>query len=200
MTRRGKIARLPMDIREEVNRRLENAVEGKQIVQWLNTRPEVAALMAAQFDGQPVNEPNLSHWKTGGFRDWQTQQEALGVTSQVLSDAAELTRKSGGKALESLAVCLTARTALSMQNMPSAGEHPKAHLEWLRWLCAILSQMRKGDHNLESLKLKRDKFDLEVKKFEAVAAARKLAEQKLQPEGTITKEGWEQLERELKLI
>ena len=58
MTRRGKIARLPQSIREQVNRRLENGVEGKQIVEWLNGLPKVKAVMAAQFDGQPVNNSN----------------------------------------------------------------------------------------------------------------------------------------------
>ena len=67
MTRRGKIARLPQSIREQVNRRLENGVEGKQIVEWLNGLPKVKAVMAAQFDGQPVNETNLSNWPRGGY-------------------------------------------------------------------------------------------------------------------------------------
>ena len=56
MTRKGKIARLPQAVREQINRRLENGQEGKQIAQWLNTLPEVTALMAAEFDGQPINE------------------------------------------------------------------------------------------------------------------------------------------------
>jgi hypothetical protein len=60
MTRNGKIARLPQSIREQINRRLENGEEGKQIVQWLTTLPEVTALMAADFDGQPINKMNLN--------------------------------------------------------------------------------------------------------------------------------------------
>ena len=52
MTRNGKIARLPQTIREQINRRLLNGDEGKQIAEWLNTLPEVQALMAAEFDGQ----------------------------------------------------------------------------------------------------------------------------------------------------
>ena len=77
MTRNGKIARLPLPIREQINQRLQNGDEGKLIADWLNTLPEVTALMTAQFNGQPVNEPNLSHWKLGGFRDWQAQQATL---------------------------------------------------------------------------------------------------------------------------
>ena len=53
MTRKGKIARLPQAIREQINRRLQNGEEGKQIAEWLNTLPEVIAVLSAEFDGQP---------------------------------------------------------------------------------------------------------------------------------------------------
>ena len=56
MTRRGKIARLPQPIREQINRRLQNGEEGIQIIQWLNALPEVIAQMISEFGGQPVNE------------------------------------------------------------------------------------------------------------------------------------------------
>jgi hypothetical protein len=49
MTRNGKIARLPQPSREQINRRLENGEEGKQIAEWLNTLPEVRSLTAAEF-------------------------------------------------------------------------------------------------------------------------------------------------------
>ena len=90
MTRTGKIARLPRDLREQVNRRLDNGVEGKQIVEWLNTLPEVQSVIAAQFDGRPVNAPNLSHWKCGGYRDWLERREALDITRLFTSRVAGL--------------------------------------------------------------------------------------------------------------
>jgi len=77
MTRNGKIARLPQSIREQINRRLQNGEEAKQIAEWLNTLPEAIAILAAEFDGQAINDVNLSNWKLGGYRDWETQQEAL---------------------------------------------------------------------------------------------------------------------------
>ena len=92
MTRNGKIARLPQSIREQINRRLQNGQPGKQIVAWLNTLPEVAAVMAADFDGQPINEPNLSHWRLGGYQDWEIQQDALEVVRRVSSPAGEISQ------------------------------------------------------------------------------------------------------------
>ena len=35
----GKIARLPVEIREELNRRLENGQGGPEILPWLNSSP-----------------------------------------------------------------------------------------------------------------------------------------------------------------
>jgi len=61
MTRQGKIARLPHPIPEQINQRLQNGEEGKQIAEWFNTLPEVTSLMAGEFDGQPINENNLSN-------------------------------------------------------------------------------------------------------------------------------------------
>src|SRR6266446_1955006 len=76
-TRKGKIARLPDQIREQVNLRLHDNEPGETILQWLNSKPEVQAILKAQFGGCPINKQNLSDWRQGGFRDWQTRQDAL---------------------------------------------------------------------------------------------------------------------------
>src|SRR5712692_3098289 len=40
MTHKGKIARLPLAIREQLNRRLQDGEIGKELVVWLNAAPE----------------------------------------------------------------------------------------------------------------------------------------------------------------
>jgi hypothetical protein len=201
MTRNGKIARLPQPIREQINRRLQNGEEGKQIAEWLNTLPEVTALMTAEFDGQPINEPNLSRWKLGGYRDWEEQQEALEAVRRFNADAAELSQEAGGRLGDRLALCLTARIAIALRQTPSAGDDPAGQLDRLRRLCADLAKMRKGDHNAEWLRIERGKLDLDLKKHkEAVAARKRELEDLKNPHGkAVTKEAWEELERELKL-
>ena len=201
MTRNGKIARLPQPIREQINRRLENGEEGKQIAEWLNTLPKVGALMKAEFDGQPINEPNLSHWKLGGYRDWQTQQETLEAVRRFGSDAVELNTEAGGQLADQLAVCFTARIALALQQAPSAEDEPDEQLERLRRLRLELSALRKGDHNAKWLEIERGKLDLELKKYKDEVAARKREIKKLEaPAHPITKEAWEQLEKDLHLL
>jgi hypothetical protein len=72
----GKISRLPREIREQVNQRLDDGVPGKRLVAWLNELPEVRALLASEFGGAAINEQNLTNWKQGGFREWRMREEA----------------------------------------------------------------------------------------------------------------------------
>ena len=201
MTRNGKIARLPQSIREEINGRLQNGEEGKQITDWLNTLPKVKALMKAEFEGQPVSESNLSHWKLGGYVDWEEQQAALEAVRRFGEDAAELSQEGGGRLTERLAVCLAARVALALHQARFAEENPDGQLERLRRLRMELTALRRGDHNAEWLEIERGKLDLELKRYKEEAAERK---RKNEPpkavEGGVPPEVLEQIEKELHLL
>src|SRR5712664_89126 len=72
----GKIARLPHSIRAQLNLKLHDGIPAKSILPWLNSLPEVKAILAADFDNRPINKQNLSEWKHGGFRDWLLQYHA----------------------------------------------------------------------------------------------------------------------------
>ena len=202
MTRKGKIARLPQPIREQINRRLQNGGEGKQIAEWLNTLPKVTRLMAAEFDGQPINENNLSNWKLGGFRDWEEQQEALAAARQFHADAAQLRQETCPQLADHLALCLTARLAAALRPPPSGESDPAAQLERLRQFCATLARLRKGDHSAEWLRLERGKLELNRKRYKDEAAARKAAMNpcKGRKRGGIPPEVLAQVEKELKLL
>jgi hypothetical protein len=75
MTRKGKIARLPETVRNEVNRKLEDGLLAKEILAWLNGLPEVQEILARQFEGNPISEVNLTHWRKGGFADWRARRD-----------------------------------------------------------------------------------------------------------------------------
>ncbi len=74
-THNGKIGRLPLELREQVNQRLLDNEPADAILNWLNAQPAVQAMLARGFGGRPINPPNLSHWRTGGFQHWLRQQE-----------------------------------------------------------------------------------------------------------------------------
>jgi hypothetical protein len=172
MTRHGKIARLPHAIREQVNRRLQNSDEGKEIVEWVNSLPEVRAIMDAEFGGQPVSEVNLSNWRLGGYRDWEAQQEALEAVRRFGADAAEINEAAGGQLADQLALCLMARIAVAWQKVPSGGDDPAGELQRLRQMCMDLVALRKGDQNAQRLRIERERIDLELKKDAAEKDAR----------------------------
>jgi hypothetical protein len=90
MARIGKIARLPRLIRSELNSRLQDGQEGKQIVLWLNSLPEVKALLAQSFDARPINEQNLSDWRQRGYEEWLARQDLFAQARQLAADWQEL--------------------------------------------------------------------------------------------------------------
>jgi len=89
-TRTGKIARLPHHIRDQLNGRLYEGEPAKHLALWLNSLPEVQAILAAGFGAKPIRPQNLSERKQGGYRDWLLQQEALELVRRLAEDAGEL--------------------------------------------------------------------------------------------------------------
>jgi hypothetical protein len=97
LTHNGKIGRLPKTIREQLNRRLENGEKGPPLVAWLNSLPEVQALLAAEFDGKPIRQQNLSDWRKHGYAKWLRQREALDLARQLAADIQPNQTKSNQK-------------------------------------------------------------------------------------------------------
>src|SRR5436190_15919063 len=83
--RNGKVARLPAELREQINRMIEDGVLYKVIIEKLGEA------------GKHLNEDNLSNWRLGGHQDYlntlqlndraRTQTEAA---ADVLRDTGQL--------------------------------------------------------------------------------------------------------------
>ena len=106
-TSNGKIARLPARIREAVCRRMHEGETGPQILAWLNATPEVQAVMATHFEGQPINAQNLSAWRNGQFRKWEGEQKQIARTQARAAYSLELAKASGGNLAEGALAQLT---------------------------------------------------------------------------------------------
>lgn len=74
-TRNGKIAQLSVAVREELNRRLDDGESGPRLLAWLNALPVVQATLDSR-SWRPINPPNLTAWRQGGYRDWRAELEA----------------------------------------------------------------------------------------------------------------------------
>src|SRR5437016_14535150 len=83
--RNGKVARLPIDLRDQINRLLDDGVPYKLIIEKLGEA------------GKHLNEDNISNWRLGGHQDYlntlqlndraRTQTEAA---ADVLRDTGQL--------------------------------------------------------------------------------------------------------------
>ena len=90
MTHNGKIGRLPRNLRDELNHRLENGETAGVVLPWLNALPAVQAVLAAEFQASQINEQNLSNWRKGGYQDWLKQQERRRLVRELTENADEL--------------------------------------------------------------------------------------------------------------
>ncbi len=84
-TRNGKIARLPKQVRHDLNGRLEDGEPGKQLVEWLNGLPEVQGVLQLRFGGRPISEQNLSERKQGSYQEWLKLQPNQTESNPIMS-------------------------------------------------------------------------------------------------------------------
>jgi len=183
MTRNGKIARLPREVREEVNRRLRDGEPGPKLLAWLNALPAARALLAAEFGGREVSEQNLSEWKQGGYCDWLRHQDELALARELATDAAELKRSSRTVLSDVAAPLVTAKYLRMLQELNS--EKPATDWRRLRQLCNDLVALRQGDHSVERLRLEQRQVEvaertLDLKQASAVEMGLKAMIEQLQ--------------------
>jgi hypothetical protein len=178
-TRNGKIARLSRELREQLNRRLDDGEEGQRLVEWLNTLPEVQRVLADQFGGRPISEQNLSEWRQGGFTDWLRHQEAgervrrLTERAQALDDAAD-----GVEVSDRLTSVLAAELAAAADTLLEDTTDPKERWQRLRELLEELRHLRYADHNSLRVRMEEERWDLEFARKESEDLRRRVKEQK----------------------
>jgi hypothetical protein len=165
--RNGKIARLPKDVREQLNRRIENGWRGAKLVKWLNEQPSVKEVLRGEFNGRPVSEQNLSHWRDGGFVDWQRHQGTKEQIRWAVERSEDVDEAEGDEHLcERLARLASAELAEHMQQL-SAVEDPKERWRQFREVCLELWRLRNGTHYGRGVDLGWDRWQREVDQEEA---------------------------------
>src|ERR1700730_3783269 len=90
MTRTGKVASLPHNLRDQLNRRLQDGEDGETLIGWLNALPEVKRVLSAKFGGRPLNHQNLTEWKQGGFREWERHAESRALVRSLAGRSDDL--------------------------------------------------------------------------------------------------------------
>ena len=158
MTCLEKIARLPRDIRNQLNRRLQDDEPGTRLVEWLNSLPEVQTAQSPESGGNLFNEQDLSEWEQGGYRDWLAQQAALEQVRQLSADVAELKQAGEGALTDTLAQFLSAQYVVAAKAAVRQASGKPLDLKTLQVLCNDVAALRRGDQNAEWLRFEREKF------------------------------------------
>ena len=154
-THNGKIGRLPRNIREELNRRLDDGEPGGKILKWLNARPEVPA---AGFGGRGINAQNLSNWRKGGFQHWLKQQERRNLALELTENAAELAIDAGGVEIGNhLSAVLVAEFAASARAALSAITDPAERCVREQEFLLTLARVRRQDSQAGKLAIERER-------------------------------------------
>jgi hypothetical protein len=111
MLRKGKIARLPRSLRDELNCRLAHNEDGGVLLDWLNAAPDVQAMLARDFAGEPISKQNLHEWRNGGLLEWQARLDLLEQARDLAADAGQSDPATCGKLTENMATMLVVRHA-----------------------------------------------------------------------------------------
>ena len=167
-TRNGKIARLPRNLRNQLNRRLDDAEQGAKLVAWLNRQPRVRQILAENFQGQPISEQNLSEWKAGGYQDWVLQQESLEQARDLAADAGDVSAATDGRLSDHLATVLAARYATLLAKWDGeVTENFTRQVRALRGLAQDIATLRRGDHHVARLHLEEKRLEQHREKTQA---------------------------------
>jgi hypothetical protein len=144
-----------------LNRRLDDGEAEDPLAAWLNEFPEVREMLAAEFDGQPISQSNMSHWKQGGFEDWKAQQQALTRVDRIMEDADEIEGAKPALLGNRLAVWLMSRLILAAGAL---GKEEGSEKDWkvLRELSQTVADLRKGDRGTGWLRLEEKRLEIEL--------------------------------------
>ena len=163
--RNGKIAHLSRELRDDLNFRLYKGQSLAHLRRWLNSLPEVKAMLREFFDGRPILQQNLSEWKAGGYREWLLHQELLEKKKDLVADAHSLAHTAEGLA-DALFGMLTLDYAQTLMKR-DASEDP-AEFEKKRKTLSLLTQdivrLRRCDLNGRRVEMQSDRMDREHEK------------------------------------
>ena len=194
---------MPNEIREKLNRSIEDGQEGKALVEWLNGLPEVKAVLEAEFGGNPISESNLTQWKQGGYVEWQRKEEEIETVLRLGGDAADYQQAAKGLMADQLALCATVRLAMRLRSESlSNEEHDERQLEGLLGMCREVARLRRGDQHARMLQLAEQRLELEKRKYDDEVEELKRERKKAEgvKEGGLPPEVMEEFERAIGML
>lgn len=178
---KGKIARLPFELRQELNLKLRDGVPRHVILAWLNLKPEVAAALAdAQFGGRrrarrQISAANLSEYcrDNGPYERWEREQENVDRVKTLSEYCVRMAEAAGGNVGER-GVAIAAGKLLEVLETATSADAERLS-KALSGLSEAESKALRARSDRERLAVQRQALDLERQKFRYAVARDALA-------------------------
>lgn len=171
MARTGKIARLPLAIRDEVCRRLRDGEAGSEILPWLNAQPEVREVLARAFKGVEISDQNLTEWRQGGYEDWLKEQRRVDDVHKLSELSFRLAKAAGGNLSEGMLAVAAGKIHSELEALTAGGGADGEGLDLTKLVSALANirgleletiktrlKEREVEHKGEALTLEKAKF------------------------------------------
>lgn len=159
----GKITRLPQNIRDQLHQRLANGETADILLAWLNSLPEVKAILDSQFESQPITDKNLSEYRKRGFRRWEMRQSAIEFSSEAGADEPAVGQAPSIPLVDNLVHWISLRFAAAAHNSTLA-EDPETELRQIRQFLADIVALRRGNLVARRIHLEQQRLALEETK------------------------------------
>ena len=159
VTHKGKIGRLPVALREEINVRLRNGEKGRVLCGWLNSLPEVQKVLAADFGGKPVREQNLSDWRKYGHQEWLRVQQAGELMERLGTPGNEMAAMDPGAVLGTMTTFAASRYVVEMKKLEGRGGDDGQAWNRMREFCQDVVALRRTEHLAQRLEFDREKYE-----------------------------------------
>ena len=147
---RGKIARLPREIRQALNERLLDGEPQSAVLTWLNSLPEVRSRLATDFAGRPITKQNLSEWYAGGYTRWFAHRQLLDGAQQIVENANNVPPD----LTHDISLLLGARLALAAKKAQTTAD-PATKAKLIFQLCRSVARLRRAEHTRQRVALER---------------------------------------------
>lgn len=170
MSAKGKMARLPFAVRQELNRRHRDGVSDVALMTWLNSLPEVKkALENSDFGGvehrvEILGANMTDYFRPGGPYDaWLREEADVEHVERTTELSLRLAEKAGGMVSKPMLAILAGRIS---QAMRSANEEDQADLaKALTAVAQAESSVYRAQTDRDRLAVQAQTVSLDAKKF-----------------------------------
>ena len=166
-TRTGKIGQLPLEVRNELNRRIRAGELSPTLLPWLNEQAPVRSVLQRSFEDVDISPANLSDWRQGGYQDWLKRRRKIEETQEMAEWCHEMA-KSGKSLLDGTSAALGGKLMSIVEDLDVddqkalLADKPENIIGLMEGLAALQGQANRGHAIAQADR----RLDLEERKFE----------------------------------